>query len=69
METILSILAIFLILGGFILLAIKGKMNWASSLGLLLKALSPMAIGLLLIYALPTEPNIKVIGPIIPIHK
>jgi hypothetical protein len=52
----------------FIFLAIKGKMNWASSLALLLKSLIPtIIITLIIFYALPKGNNIQVIGSTIPL--
>jgi hypothetical protein len=66
MESIFSIGVICLIWGIFIFLAIKGKMNWASSLALLFKAMIPMVIGLIFIYALPKREDIHVIGSTTP---
>lgn len=49
-----------------IFLAVKGKMNWASSLALLCIAMMPMTIGMVFIYALPKGEDVHVIGATVP---
>jgi hypothetical protein len=67
MESIFSIGVICLIWGILIFLTIKGKMNWASSLVLFLNVWITVAIGLILMYALPKGEDVHVIGPTTPI--